>query len=61
VSAIHGHKVEAVRILLDAGANPRYSDRWTAVDQARSLRFDELIPVIEPYLKKSQAVQGNTH
>lgn len=53
VSAIHDHKIEAVKILLDAGANPHYSDRWTAVDQARSLKFEDLIPVIEPYLKKS--------
>lgn len=61
VSAIHDHKVEAVKILLDAGANPRYSDRWTAVDQARSLNFDDLIPVIEPYLKnyQAQAVRDN--
>lgn len=49
--AVDGHKVEAMRILLEAGANPRYSDRWTAVDQARSLKFNDLIPIIQPYLK----------
>lgn len=58
VSAIHDHKTEAVKILLDAGANPLYSDRWTAADQAKSLKFYDLIPVIEPYLKESQAQQA---
>jgi hypothetical protein len=55
--AIHNHKAEAVKILLAAGASPRYSDRWTAIDQARSLKFDDLVPVIEPYLEKNQAQQ----
>lgn len=49
--AVNEHKAEAVKILLEAGANPRYSDRWTAVDQARSLKFHDLIPLIEPYLE----------
>lgn len=53
--AVNEHNLDAVKILLDAGANPRYSDRWTAVDQARSLNFHDLVAVIEPYLKKSQA------
>jgi hypothetical protein len=60
-TAIHEHNEDAVKILLDAGANPRYSDRWTAVDQAQSLKFHDLIPMIEPYLKKSQAQQADSY
>jgi ankyrin repeat protein len=64
-TAVHEHNLDAVKILLHAGANPRYSDRWTAVDQAKSLKFFDLVPVIEPYLKKyeeaQQDVHGNTH
>lgn len=52
VLAVDDHNTEAVKILLDAGANPRYSDHWTAVDQARVLKFPDLIPIIQPYLKK---------
>ena len=50
--AVDEHKVEATRMLLAAGANPRYSDQWTAVDQAQSLKFTDLIPIIQPYLDK---------
>lgn len=63
-TAVNEHNLDAVKILLDAGANPRYSDSWTAVDQAKSLKFHDLVPVIEPYLKKfqaQQAVDGNPH
>ena len=60
VIAIHEHKIDAVRILLDSGAKPRYSDRWTAVDQARSLKYDDLVPIIDPYLKIDQAQQGSS-
>jgi ankyrin repeat protein len=64
-TAVHEHNLDAVKILLDAGASPRYSNRWTAVDQAKSLKFHDLVPVIEPYLKKyeeaQQDVHGNTH
>ena len=57
-TAVNEHNLDAVKILLKAGANPRYSDRWTAVDQAKSLKFYDLIPEIEPYLKKPQAQQA---
>jgi len=50
--AIGDHRVEATKMLLEAGANPRYTDRWTALDQAKSLKYDDLIPIIQPYLKQ---------
>lgn len=50
--AINDHNIEATKILLEAGANPRYSDHWTTIDQAKSLHFQDLIPIIEPYLGK---------
>ena len=49
-SAINDHNPEAVRLLLAAGASPRYSSSWTAADQARQLGYGDLLPIIEPYL-----------
>ena len=50
-SAINDHNVEAVRVLLAAGANPRYTATWTAADQARVRGFPDLIDIVKPYLK----------
>lgn len=50
-SAIHDHNTEAVKLLLAAGANPRCYNEGTAVDHAKRLRFDDLIPIIRPYLR----------
>jgi ankyrin repeat protein len=51
--AIHDHNRQAVKALLDAGANAHYNSTWTAAHQARSLGFDDLLPVIEPHLRKT--------
>lgn len=56
--AVHEHRVEVVKVLLEAGANPRYTDDWTAADQAGSLNFHDLVPVIEPYLEGKKTRQA---
>lgn len=52
VCAINEDVPDAVSILLRYGANPHYTDAWTAVDHARSVGHEHLVPRIEPYLKK---------
>lgn len=49
--AISQHNIEAVRVLLAGGANPRYKPDWTAVDHARVAGHQDIIDVITPYLK----------
>lgn len=49
-SAIHDHNTEAVKLLLAAGANPWCYNQGTAIDHAKRLKFDDLIPIIRPYL-----------
>jgi hypothetical protein len=50
-TAIHDRQPEAVRLLLAAGAQPRYSPTWTAADLARSLGYPEIAEIVKPYLK----------
>lgn len=50
-SSIHHHHTEAVKLLLAAGANPRCYNEGTAIDHAKRLKFDDLVPIIRPYLR----------
>lgn len=52
-SAISLHNIDAVRLLLEAGAEPRYYDDYTAVVHAKAAGFPDLIPIVEPYLHKN--------
>ncbi|WP_052573907.1 ankyrin repeat domain-containing protein [Haloferula sp. BvORR071] len=53
--AVNSRNPEAIKLLLAAGADPRYSSTWTAADQAKRLHYDELIPLIRPYLSEPEA------
>jgi len=55
--AIDDHKADAVRMLLNAGANLNIHVNpgpESALEYAKYLKFDDLIPVIEPFLKKRE-------
>lgn len=49
--AINEHNPEAVKLLLAAGADPRCYNEGTAFDHAKRLKFDDLVPIIRPYLR----------
>jgi hypothetical protein len=50
-TAINERQAEAVRTLLDAGANPYYTRNWTAADQATALGYPEIAKIVKSYLK----------
>ena len=49
--AVNNHNVEAVKLLLAAGANPNYKTNWTAADQAKALGFSDIVDIVKPYLR----------
>ena len=46
--AIHDHNSDVVKLLLEAGANPNYSNGG-AVEHAKRLDFHDLVPIIQPH------------
>jgi hypothetical protein len=48
IIAIHDHRSDLVKVLLEAGVNPHYSDGG-AIEHAKRLDFHDLVPIIRPY------------